>query len=74
MKTVSSWYRVTTNGSPLADVLRKTIKGRRYVRYKFIIRDEELTARLARPARDKVKLRRLLKRFKDMVLGVLAYA
>ena len=77
------WYRLTAVGSPLANVLRKygvqveeykyttTVKGRRYVRYKLIVRDERLTARLARLRNDEIKLRRLLKRFENIVLDVL---
>ena len=82
---VVGWYRATTDKSPLAEVLRKygveveehryytTVKGRRYVRYKLVVRDERLTARLARLARDEARLRRLLKRFENVVLDVLAH-
>ena len=79
------WSRITVKGSPLADVLRKygvsveehqyytTVKGRRYTRYKLIIRDEKLTAKLSRLAKDEARLRRLMKRFENIVLDVLAH-
>ena len=85
VRTFVGWRRVITDGSPLAGVLRKygvpveehryttTVRGARYVRYKLIVRDERLTARLARLARDEARLRRMLKRFENIVLDVLAH-
>ncbi|OWJ54730.1 hypothetical protein [Pyrodictium delaneyi] len=74
------WRRMFVEGSPLASTLRKygvpveeyryntTVKGRRYTRYKLIVRDEKLTARLARLVQNMVKLRRLLERRENIVL------
>jgi len=48
-----------------------TVGGRRYRRYKLVVRDERLTARLARLAGDKARLSALMRRFGDVVLSVL---
>ena len=71
-------------GHRLAEALRRygveaevhtyhtTVKGRRYERYKLIVRDERLTGRLAKLASDRARLRALMRRFRDVVLDVLA--
>ena len=84
-RTLTIWGRHTAIGSALADVLREygvdvevrkystTVKGRKYVRYKLIIRDIKLTARLARLAKNPIKLRRLMRRYGNVVADVLAH-
>jgi len=82
-RTFLGWGRLAVKGSPLASVLRKygvpveehryttMVKGRRYTRYKLVVRDVKLTARLASLAGNTAKLRRLLKRYENIVLDVL---
>jgi len=48
-----------------------TVGGRRYRRYKLVVRDERLTARLAGLAGDKARLSALMRRFRDVVLDVI---
>jgi hypothetical protein len=79
------WRQVIVKGSPLAEVLRKygvdieehqyttTVNGRKYIRFKLIVRDEKLTGELARLARNEARLRRLMKRFENIVLDVLSH-
>jgi len=49
-----------------------TVNGRKYERFKLIVRDVRITGRLARLAGDRARLKALMRRFKDVVLGVLA--
>jgi len=70
-------------GHRLAEVLGKygveaevhtyqtTVRGRRYGRYKLIVRDEKITGRLARLAGDRARLSALMRRFGDVVVDVL---
>lgn len=76
--------RIVSRGSPLAEVLRRygvpveeyryrtTVKGRSYTRYKLVIRDTGVTSALSRLSRDMVRVRRLMKRFENVVLEVLS--
>lgn len=47
------------------------VYGKKYKRYKVIVRDVKITAKLARLARNEIKLRRMLKRHEKIVLDVL---
>jgi len=51
---------------------RTTVKGRKYERWKLVVRDERLTARLAKLSSDAAKLSALLRRFEGVVVDVLA--
>ena len=49
-----------------------TVRGRRYDRYKIIVRDYAATRKLAELARDEARLRRWLVRYRTLVMRMLA--
>ena len=53
-------------------VYSTTVKGRRYKRYKIVVRDYAATRKLAELARNPARLKRWLLRYRDLVMKMLA--